>query len=399
MKADDINLRLQVETNRWNFISLPFDVNVSDIEYPEGTLWVILKYSGADRAALTGNTWQNMNNGTVLQAGEGYILHCANESTSTVEFVFHPVNNAKKNNIFVYQDVVKPLSTYASEHAHNRSWNLVGNPYPSYYSTQYIEHNGVITVFNGDRYSGNYTAYSLLDDEYVLRPNEAFFVQCPIDATSMTFKAEGRTHEYSNNYNDDYYYTRAPRRVGASNSNRHVYNFTLTNGEFTDKTRLVINPDAKMDYEISCDASKFMSDNQTVPQLYVYDNGIRYAIDERPLGDGIISLGARFGQTGNYTIQLKNNPAEDMSIMLADAETGKQVNLAEEAYSFTAQAGTAESRFTLTIGGDATGINEIVNSNLSDSKSIYDLQGRKANAQQKGIYIIKQNGKSHKVLK
>jgi len=397
MKADDINLRLQVETNRWNFISLPFDVNVSDIEYPEGTLWVIRKYSGADRAALTGNTWQNMNNGTVLQAGEGYILHCANESTSTVEFVFHPVNNAKKNNIFVYQDVVKPLSTYASEHAHNRSWNLVGNPYPAYFDTHSIEHNGVITVFNGDRYSGNYTAYSLLDDEYVLRPNEAFFVQCPIDATSMTFKAEGRTHEYNNNIGNGT--TRAPRRVAASNSNRHVYNFTLSNGEFTDKTRLVINPDAKMDYEISCDASKFMSDNSSVPQLYVFDNGIRYAIDERPLGDGIISLGARFGQTGDYTIQLKNNPAEDVSIMLADTETGKQVNLAEEAYSFTAQAGTTESRFTLTIGGDATGVNEIVNSKLSDSKSIYDLQGRKANAQQKGIYIIKQNGKSRKVLK
>ena len=341
MKADDINLRLQVQTNRWNFISLPFDVNVSDIEYPEGTLWVIRKYSGADRAALTGNTWQNMTNGMMLQAGEGYILHCANESTSTVEFVFHPVNNAKKNNIFAYQDVVRPLNTYASEHAHNRSWNLVGNPYPSFFDTRSIEHNGVITVYQSsyDSWSGSYgsyTAYSLLDDDYVLRPNEAFFVQCPIDATSMTFKVEGRTHEYNNNNGNGT--TRAPRRVSASNSNRHVYNFTLTNGEFTDKTRLVINPDAKMDYEISCDASKFMSDNSSVPQLYVFDNGIRYAIDERPLGDGIISLGARFGQTGDYTIQLKNNPAEDVSIMLADAETGKQVNLAEEAYTFAAQA-------------------------------------------------------------
>ena len=403
MKADDINLRLQVQTNRWNFISLPFDVKMSDIEYPEGTLWVIRKYSGADRAALTGNTWQNMTNGMVLQAGEGYILHCANESTSTVEFVFHPVNNAKKNNIFAYQDVVKPLNTYASEHAHNRSWNLVGNPYPAYFDTRSIEHNGVITVYQSsyDSWSGSYgsyTAYSLLDDDYVLRPNEAFFVQCPIDVTSMTFKAEGRTHEYnSNNGNGT---TRASRRVAASNSNRHVYNFTLTNGEFTDKTRLVINPDAKMDYEISCDASKFMSDNQAVPQLYVYDNGIRYAIDERPLGDGIISLGARFGQTGDYTIQLKNNPAEDLSIMLTDAETGKQVNLAEVAYSFTAQAGTAEGRFTLTIGGDATSISTIHNSQFIIHNDVYDLQGRKVNgSQQKGIYIIKQNGKSHKVLK
>lgn len=401
IKADNINLRMQVQTNRWNFISLPFDVNVSDIEYPEGTLWVIRKYSGADRAALTGNTWQNMTNGMTLQAGEGYILHCANESTSTVEFVFHAVDNAKKNNIFAYQDVVKPLNTYASEHAHNRSWNLVGNPYPAYFDTHSIEHNGVITVYQSsyDSWSGsygNYTAYSLLDDDYVLRPNEAFFVQCPIDATSMTFKAEGRTHEYNNSGNGT---TRAPRRVSQSNSNRHVYNFTLTNGEFTDKTRLVINPKAKMDYEISCDASKFISDNQAVPQLYVYDNGIRYAIDERPLGSGIISLGARFGQTGDYTIQLKNNPAEDVNIMLTDAETGKQVNLAEEAYSFTAQAGTAEGRFMLQIGNGATGI-DVLSTISSQLSTQYDLQGRRKNDQtQKGISIIKQNGKSHKVLK
>ena len=399
MNADNVNLHLQVWTNRWNFISFPFDVNVSDIEYPEGTLWVIRKYSGADRAALTGNTWQNMSNGTVLQAGEGYILHCANESTSMVEFVFHAVNNAKKNGLFAYQDVVKPLATYASEHAHNRSWNLVGNPYPAYFDTRCIEHNGVITVYNGnDSYrEGSYTAYSLLDDDYILHPNEAFFVQCPTDATSMTFKAEGRIHDDGTIVNGA---TRAPRKAASANSNRKVYNFTMSGSDFSDRTRLVINPDAKMDYEISCDASKFMSDNMAVPQLYVLDNGIRYAIDERPLGDGIIALGARFGQMGEYTISLKNNPAEDMGILLIDNEIGREVNIAEESYTFTAQAGTSDSRFTLVIGSDATGVNEIVNSESSNSKSLYDLQGRRTNSQsQKGIYIIKQNGKSCKVIK
>lgn len=401
IKADNINFRLQVKTNRWNFISLPFDVNVSDIEYPEGTLWVVRKYSGADRAALTGNTWQNMTNGMILQAGEGYILHCANEESSVVEFVFHPVNNANKNGLFVYQDVVKPLSTYASEHAHNRSWNLVGNPYPAYFDTRCIEHNGVITVYDsGSGNSGTYTAYSLLDDVYVLRPNEAFFVQCPIDATSMTFKAEGRTHYYSNNYNDGYYSARSRQTRACSISNRHVCNFTLSNSDFTDRTRLVINPDARMDYEISCDASKFINDDQTVPQLYIYDNGIRYAINERPLGDGTISLGARFGQTDNYTIQLQCNSAEDVTIILTDAETGKQVDLSKEAYTFTAQAGTTETRFTLTIGGDTTGINTLEKEQPTLNNTIYDLQGRRINNQaQKGIYIVKKNGKSCKIVK
>ena len=407
MEADTVNLHLQLETNRWHFISFPFDVNVSDIEYSEGTLWVIRKYSGADRAALTGNTWQNMTNGMTLKAGEGYILHCANESTSTVEFVFHAVNNSNKNNIFAYNDVVKPLATYASEYAHNRSWNLVGNPYPSYYDTQAIEHNGVITVYQGsyDSWSGSgsgsYTAYSLIDDNYQLRPNEAFFVQCPPDANSMTFKAEGRTHEYRSNSDGNVNTRIKSHKLNSSvNSNRKVYNFTLSNSDFTDRARLVINPNAKMDYEINCDASKFMSDNAEVPQFYVLDNGIRYAIDERPIGDGIITLGARFGETGEYTIALKDNPSTDENIILTDNETGLQTNIAEDTYTFTAKAGTSESRFTLSFDSDVTGVDEIVNNNSSDSKTLYDLQGREATAApQKGVYIIKQNGKSYKAVK
>ena len=393
--ADEVVMNFCVQTNEWNFISFPFDVNVSDIEVPEGTLWVIRKYSGADRAALTGNTWQNMTNGMTLKAGEGYILHCANEILNTTGFQIKvkAVNNSNKNNIFTYQDVVKPLTTYTSEYAHNRSWNLVGNPYPSYYNTNAIEHNGVITVWNGYGYS----AYSLLDDEYQLHPNEAFFVQCPTDATSMTFKAEGRTHVYKEN--DDNYYTRSRALRSPAYSNRKVYNLTLSNSDFSDRARIVINPDAKMDYEISCDASKFMSDDASIPQLYVLNNSIRYAIDERPLGNGIITLGARFGQTGEYTIALKNNPSEDMTVLLIDNVTGQEVNIAEDAYTFTAQAGTCESRFTLQIGNETTGIAELTTTN-SQSSTQYDLQGRRTNAQsQKGIYIIKQNGKNRKVMK
>ena len=80
--ADEIKLELVVQQNQWNFISFPFDVNVSDIEVPKGTNWVIRKYSGKDRAALTGNTWQDMPKGTTLKAGEGYILHCINFLTN-----------------------------------------------------------------------------------------------------------------------------------------------------------------------------------------------------------------------------------------------------------------------------------------------------------------------------
>lgn len=126
--ADEVTIKMWLSQKEWNFISLPFDVNVSDITYPEGTLWVIRKYNGANRAAMNDDTWQNMTNGQTLNAGEGYILHCTNEdsydnnnSSNYICFTFKAINNSKKNNIFASTNAVLPLNTYASEYAHNRS--------------------------------------------------------------------------------------------------------------------------------------------------------------------------------------------------------------------------------------------------------------------------------------
>lgn len=383
MSADNVTVKYSAQTNRWNFISFPFDVNVSDIQYPEGTLWVIRKYSGEDRAKMTGNTWQNMTNGMTLKAGEGYILHCTDGNsdswdTSYVEFTFKAVNNSNKNNIFAYQNVEKPLTKYASDLAHNRNWNLVGNPYPCFYDTRNIEHNGVITVWNGN----GYTAYSLLDDKYILRPHESFFVQCPADATSMTFKAEGRQHTYEASSNASY----AKATRVASANNRQVFNLTLSGAEYTDKARVVINESAKLDYEISCDASKFMSSNTAVPQIYVIENGQKMAIDERPLSDGTINVGMYIGEAGDYTIGMSAAPTD---VILIDNAIGKTVNINRETYTFSAAKGANDNRFTIQIG-DATGIENISADGLKQPE-IYNVSGQKLSMPQKGINII--NGK------
>ena len=385
MTASDVTVKYYAATNRWNFISFPFDVNVSEIQYPEGTLWVIRKYSGEERAKMTGNTWQNITNGMTLKAGEGYILHCTSEnndsySSSYVEFTFKAVDNSNKNKIFAYNDVVTSLSTYVSDLAHNRSWNLVGNPYPCFYDTRNIEHNGVITIWNGH----GYTAYSLLDDNYVLRPHEAFFVQCPTDATNMKFKAEGRQHTYDASSD--------PARVKVakftSPNSRQVFNLTLAGTEYTDKARVVINEAAKLDYEISCDASKFMSSNALVPQIYIIENGQKMAIDERPLSDGTISIGMYIAESGDYTIGMSTAIAED--IVLKDNATGKTTNLNNEAYTFTASKGTIDNRFSIQIG-NTTGIEDIYVKDKTTESAIFSIDGQKLSVPKKGINIINGN--------
>ena len=388
MTADNVAINYLLREQSWNFISFPFDVNVSDIIAPKDVLWVIRKYSGEERAKMTGKTWQNMTSGMTLKAGEGYILHYTKLDTedysSEDRFTFKAVNNSNKNNIFAYKDVTKPLATYASDLAHNRSWNLVGNPYPCFYDTRCIDHNGVITVWNGS----GYTAYSLLDDKYVLKPNEAFFVQCPNGASSMKFKADGRQHEYE--ANSEASYSNAYRHNSANP--RYVYNLSLTGADYTDNARVVINETAKLDYEISCDASKFMSTNTTIPQLYVMENGQKLAIDERPLSNGTIALGTYFGSAGDYSISLLDNPNCDKNVMLLDKQTKTIVDLTKETYKFFAMQGASDNRFELIITDDPTGVStDVLNDQSDESSNCYNINGLRLNAPNKGINII--NGK------
>ena len=397
--ADNISTKAYMPTGRWSFVSFAYDVNVSDIVVPEGTLWVVRKYSGKDRAAMTGNTWQNMIDNTVLKAGEGYIFHCYNENSdygndgySYIEVTFPAANGS--GTLFTHDDVEKTLAEYPAEYAHNRSWNLIGNPYPTYFNTQEIEFEAPITVWNGS----GYTAYSLLDDEYVLSPNEAFFVQRPTTSSTIKFNKEGRMIDLGNEE------TGMPVRSRAKNvmATRYVYNFLLSDSAYTDRARLVVNEEANVEYEINCDANKFMSDNEDMPQLYILDSGIRYAISERPMGNGRIELGVRFGKTGEYTIALPENPNEEVMVILTDKYIGEEINLATDAYTFTAEAGTTNDRFEITLYIQQVPTN-IENNGAEEEliSEVYTLDGKRISNIDNlpaGVYIVKRGNEYVKYM-
>ena len=386
--ADEVAVNMNLYTDRWHFISLPFDANISDIEYTDGARWVIRKYSGADRAAMTGNTWQNMTEGMVMNAGEGYILQCDHDNYSYVDFTFHAVQNGNISNIFTYDDARVALAEYQSEYAHNRSWNLVGNPYPAYFATNgNIEHEGVITVWEGgNRYANRYVAYSLLDDNYVLKPFESFFTQRSDDASAMIFNTAGRSH-----YSDasDVVATRSGMARSAGKSQRYVFNFHAMCEGYDDKARIVINEDALVDYETTRDAEKMFDNDNRFIQLYVFDNGIRYAIDERPYGDGVMNLGVQVGESGEYTLKLQTT-VTGVEVMLRDNVTGDEVDIVNGTYSFTAAQGVDDTRFTVVFKGGTTAV-ELVEEDAA--AEMYDLGGRKVTDAANGVYIIKQGGK------
>lgn len=388
VRADNVTIELWTRKNAWDFISLPFDIKVSDIRLAYDVPFVIRKYDGQKRAeGLTSETWVNMTADSTLHAGQGYIWRSANgENRNYNGFYLDAMQTVNKNNIFANDHVEVPLNYYESEFEHNRSWNLIGNPYPCFYDIRAMQTTAPIIVW--DTYQQNYRAYSPADDSYILNPGQAFFVQRPVNEEVITFLKEGRQ---TNLTVRDMEYTNGSR-MEVAGAKRNVFNLILTSGEQGDRTRFVINPQAKMEYEAARDATKFMSLEQTAVQLYTIEDGVNFAINERPLSNGMIYLGMQIAEERIYTIKLDTKSENEVYLM--DKLTGMEIRLDgnAEGYTFTSQAGIFKNRFTIRLGqGETTGISEMTVSKNGHEESIFDLQGRRISKPEKGIYV--KNGK------
>lgn len=405
MRAENVTLNLYNYRGRWQFVTFPFDVKVSDIvPESENTSWVIRGHSGAMRAAgKNDSVWVNLKADDVLEAGKGYIMHCYDPNNDVdytaselVKFRVSPLTTTvNRQLLFASGDRTLPLEENLSEFEHNRSWNLIGNPYPSFYDTRFMEFDAPFMVWNS--YTQNYYAYNPADDAYILSPGEALFVQRPVDQKDITFLKDGRQiNQYARTLIDE---TTQARARGKEGVQRSVFNLTLSGENTSDRTRVVLNDEASMTYEMNKDAAKFASTVPTVAQIYSWNGESRYAINERPTGSGIVNLGVHCGTKGTYTIALAN--AVDGQVILEDKLMNISTEItADKGYSFEAEAGDDDSRFVLHItrgiggGDDTTGINGIT-TETGEKQEVYSLDGIKMNAAKKGVYI--QNGK--KIIK
>ncbi len=395
-------------SNKWYYLVLPYDMKVSEVSTIGHTAkHAIRYYDGANRAENgASGSWRNFEADAVIPAGTGFIFQASKEMTW---WKFPSQNNDSKLNVIERNETSVPLQAHSPEGVSptNKGWNLVGNPYTCYYYTRRMDFPAPITIRNGN----NYEAYSPIDDDYVLAPYQAFFVQCPDDVTKIDFLIQGcqMTSEVP-------VPATAPALV-PQETERYLTDIVVSDGENGDRTRIVLNEKATVAYETMRDAAKWTGEGN-VPQLYTYDaEGNKYAINERPLGNGIVNLGFSAKKSGQFTISLSRNNAK--KVILMDNEEGVSIDLTSQDYGFVANAGIYEKRFTLYMDDVETSIDgvlvddavEVVEGGLSVGNingiaKVFSLDGvLRATVSSNGFvtlpagcYVVKCNGQATKVV-
>jgi hypothetical protein len=400
LPVNSLKVKIQVQANRWYFFCFPFNVTIANCEYPVQQ-YVWREYDGLIRALQGANGWKNVE-GTTLTARQGYIFQSATSGTLVVNFT-NPTFGG---------DRPKTLTNYACENAANASWNLVGNPYSSFYDFDENDFTAPITVWNGS----SYVAYRPGDDDCHLQPYEAFFVQKPTDTNQIGFEKE-RRETYTQKEAKKTHQAKM-RRVKGIAPERLLINLYITDNDTAtiDHTRLVLNEKASLQYELECDAAKFISDKAKA-QIYLMENGVQMAINERPM-KGDIRLGYTAQKAGTLRIETARM---DLPMMLVDTKRGLTYDLSLGSYEFETEAGTFNQRFMLRPTHEATAIKQLTaktgvaigaqDGGLSiggaegKSVSIYSTNGALMAEQTgngfvslgSGMYVVKVNGQSAKI--
>ena len=367
--ANNINYTVNGYDN-WQFISLPYDIKLSEIKLGENSSdaqFVVRYYDGATRASNgMGSSWKQLSGNDVLKANQGYIFR----ANSYSDFSFD--TETGMDAMFNKENVTINLETHASSSPLNANWNFVGNPYPCYYSIKQLFDNGFdspIIVWSNDIM--NYEYYTADDEDAYISPLTSFFVQK--NSKDLVFTADGRAAKLPD---ENFGYLRSEN---VSDSERVVINLALGNDSMSDKTRVVLNPQASMEYEIGKDATKFESMNPNSPSIFSLDkDNNQLAINERPYDNGVVRIGCKISVEGNYSISLQK--AVNKPIMLHDLETGNICDLSKNAYEFESSTGVFLNRFELRT--DIPTSNEMLPEGMSISMNGNNLSvnGVKANS-------------------
>ena len=394
-KTNGTSLDLRIDPTNWHFISLPYDVNVSDIRFANldetaipvlGTDYLLQWYDGERRAATKNDdAWEPVAADATLKAGLGYIFALPGEGKVKREFRFPMANDVIT--LEGADKTVSPVYGYGCDQpslgSNHKGWNLVGAPYLNNYLSDLAsplrtgkliedhtspEHNTPTWdgAWTDDGSSLRYIAIPINNgwdyyyqeeiSGYELPPFTSYFVQ--IDGTDP---AEPQFVGFN------------ASRVGASPSpiirrQRLEYEeeedthpvwcaIDLTNpqGE-TDKTTVLVSNDFTDDYDMMNDMVKMRGSYYsyyTRPVLASRNNEGEMAFNALPDASALAGIPLSFfaAGSGSYTFSFNERYGREevKEVKLLDKNNGQWHDLLTEPYSFTTNRVDDKNRFVLSV--------------------------------------------------
>lgn len=387
--AKKLTNKIYLNANTWYFITPIINIVRSKISHSDASAaFAIRRYSGQRRAENGSGGWANLADDETLESGKGYIIQTNKTGWMSVDL--EVPNSAVLAEILRLRsgDITMPLEDWPAEITANAGWNFLGNPYSSHFDTHFLDFPAPITVY--DPANRNYRAYSLADDNFVLKPMQPFFVQKPDGVDNVTFLKNGRQLSATPN-------TSAYKVKGAEPSSRVICNVSIKGNDLEDATRVVVNPTASLDYEPNCDAAKMMSNEKEALQLWsVGEGNIPMAINERPMENGYVNLAMTVPSAGEYELSVDS---EDQSVSILDRQTSQ---VARCHVCCVDEAKSINDRYALVIEGATSGLSDTVRRNAvlvsghsvtTEVESvIYAIDGRVVNRTKANVPVILPSG-------
>ncbi len=367
-----IRFTKRISNDRFYFFSVPFTCQVADIRLSNGlgeygVDFMIVEYDGERRAkeGSDGNNWKIIPVDSKLVPGKGYNIAVSSELKTEVVFPMTIVSTALHsldNTSHSFDVTAHGVGVENGLKPNHLGWNLVAHPYFTTYAELADEDIKVGRIeLNADNQyewldptnvyvthpeiDGNNTVITYkqtLASQQKLPPFQAFFVQAGTTGTL------------------DFVPTNVERALFASrkvpvDDNRLIYaGVTLSNGQKTDETSLVINDHFTQAYEIGADLEKMIGFADK-PQLYVQDDAYCYAFkalnekDAAAMNNIGVYLPAK--ETTIYTFDVIRNYdlTQIQGIYLTDKVAGVTTNLMQSAYTFTSAYAYTNTRFSLSV--------------------------------------------------
>lgn len=238
-------------------------------------------------------------------------------------------------------------------------WNLVGNPYPSpidwYDDAGWTKDN----IYNG--------IYFQQDDQLCIATGGAR-ISTPAECFNGAIASMQGFWVFASGNDNDQLSINDNARINNSDTvslkstiQKSIARVSLNGNGLSDEMVISFNSAATNGFDGSLDAYKPQMTNLTTTQksiIYSYDvEGNALAINSLPVNASVIPLGITVTNAGEYTISVSSFENIDADeIYLIDNVTNTRVNLKEEGYTFTADAGEYNSRFEIQILKSTTSI-------------------------------------------